>query len=152
MTVHALDGLLRRDPRLDPEVVAPIALVRALHAFVGVACLQVALGSMAASAGLVVAVVPGLILTGSAVALTFDRHWIRALAVIAGWAGIAATIAAAVASTHLHPLVVALVVALLWQANAVLGGAPDLDWRRLAMAPATRTPARDRYEGTIEEL
>jgi hypothetical protein len=151
MTLHAMDGLLRRDGRLDPDVAAPVALVRALHAFAGVACLEAALGSAAAGAPMTLAVIPGVLLTGSAIALASDRAWIRVLAVVAGWSGIAATLAAAIASTHLHPLVAGLIVALLWQGNAILGGAPALDWRRLAAAPPAH-PERDAYDGAIEEL
>ena len=152
MTLPVMDGLLRRDPRLDADVVAPVALVRALHAFVGMACLEVTLGSVATAGPMALAVIPGVLLTGSAIALASDRGWIRVLAVVAGWSGMVATVAAAVASTHLHPLVAVLMVTLLWQANAILGGAPALDWRRLATAPATRPAARDPYDGAIEEL
>lgn len=151
MTVRALDGLLRTDPRLDAELVAPLALVRALHAFAGVACLEVALGS-ATSISTTAALLPGLLLTASAIALGGERHWVLPFAVIAGWAGIAVTLAGAIASSHLHPLVALLIVGLLWQANALLGGAPRLDWRRLAATPASRTSAGDRYDGAIEEL
>jgi hypothetical protein len=64
---------------------------------------------------------------------------------------VAATLAGAIASSHLHPLVAVLIVGLLWEANALIGGAPRLDWRRLAAAPPTRRPS-DPYDGTIEEI
>lgn len=151
MTVRAMDGLLRTDPRLDAELVASLALVRALHAFAGVACLEVALGS-SATMPMSAALVPGLLLTVSAIGLGSERHWVLPFAVIAGWSGIVATLIGAVASSHLHPLVALLVVGLLWEANALLGGAPRLDWRRLAIAATPPPTGSDRYDGTIEEL
>ena len=150
MTLRAMDSLLRLDPRLDSELVAPLALVRALHAFAGIACLEVALAS-APGMPMTAALVPGLLLTTSALALGGERHWVLPFAVIAGWSGVAATLAGAIASSHLHPLVAVLIVGLLWEANALIGGAPRLDWRRLAAARPTRGPS-DPYDGTIEEM
>ena len=98
------------------------------------------------------ALVPGLLLTVSAIGLGSERHWVLPFAVIAGWSGIVATLIGAVASSHLHPLVALLVVGLLWEANALLGGAPRLDWRRLAVAATPPPTCSDRYDGTIEEL
>lgn len=145
-------ALARPDPRLDDEITPSIAVVRTVHAFVGVACLQVALGAHVAAAPMLPAVGAGLALVGSALLLSFHRRWVRWFAVVAGWVGMAAVLLAWARFPATPPLVVLLIAAMLWYGNRTLGGTPALAWQRLTPASPPAPPSPEPYDGRIEEL
>ena len=99
------------------------------------------------------ALVPGLLLTMSALALGGERHWVLPFAVIAGWSGVVGDAGRAPSPRRTFTR------SSRSSSSACSGrrtrssaARPRLDWRRLAAAPTPTPTASDRYDGTIEEI
>jgi hypothetical protein len=142
-------ALSRPDPRLDDEIAPAIALVRTLHAFMGAACVMVALAASDADAVGGTALVSGAILLTSALLVPLRSAWVRWLAVGAGWLAMAVCAAAMLRYPVAPPLAMTLLMGLLWYATASIGGVPRAGVRMIT--PRLPEPTLDRYDGRIED-
>lgn len=150
MNPSLLRRLVRRDPRLDDEIAPSVALVRTLHAFMGAACLMVALAASGGDPAGGTALVVGAILLASALLVPLRAAWVRWLAICAGWLAMAVCAAAMVRYPVAPPLAMTLLMCLLWYATASIGGVPGVGVQ--LVTPRLPEPTVDRYDGRIEDL